>query len=104
VVQPDIYYNGGLLRTMTVARMAAEKGIGIAPHNSKSGAEEAHLLQFVSSVPNPKACKSTTDVPGVPSLEYSPQIVIKNGALEIPTGPGLGITIDPEVLRKAERV
>ncbi len=104
VVQPDIYYNGGLLRTAAVARMAAERGIGIAPHNPKIGAEEAHLLQFVASVPNLEGLQEYNGRAKAPESWYSPQLIVKNGALEVPTGPGLGITIDPEVLRKAKQL
>ncbi|MBA3438585.1 MAG: mandelate racemase/muconate lactonizing enzyme family protein, partial [Pyrinomonadaceae bacterium] len=51
VVQPDINYHGGLIRTAQVAQMAATANLGIAPHNPKTGAREAHLLQFASWAP-----------------------------------------------------
>lgn len=104
VVQPDIYYNGGLLRTAMVARWAAERGIGVAPHNPKVGAEEAHLLQFVASVPNLEGLQEYNGRARADESWYAPQLTIKNGALEVPDGPGLGIVIDPAALRKAELI
>jgi L-alanine-DL-glutamate epimerase-like enolase superfamily enzyme len=35
---------------------------------------------------------------------YSPNFRIVNGAIKVPTGPGLGIEIDPKYLAKAEKV
>jgi L-alanine-DL-glutamate epimerase-like enolase superfamily enzyme len=37
--------------------------------------------------------------PQKPESWYSPQFIIKNGAIAVPTGPGLGIEFDPEFLR-----
>lgn len=104
IVQPDIYYNGGLLRTTLVARLAAEQGLGVAPHNPKIGAEEAHLLQFAASVPNLEGLQEYHGRAQQVEPWYAPQIEIKNGTLAVPSGPGLGIIIDPEMLRRAERV
>lgn len=104
VVQPDIYYNGGLLRTTLVARMAAAAKIGIAPHNPKVGIEEAHLLQFVASVPNLEGLQEYNGRAKLDDSWYTPQFKIKNGTLEVPNGAGLAVTIDPDVLKKAEIV
>jgi L-alanine-DL-glutamate epimerase-like enolase superfamily enzyme len=35
---------------------------------------------------------------------YSPALEVSKGVVAVPDGPGLGITIDAEVLRKAKRV
>ncbi len=32
---------------------------------------------------------------------YAPNFEIVNGAIPVPTGPGLGLTFDPEYLKKA---
>jgi len=101
VVQPDIYYNGGLLRTTMVARMAAAAKIGIAPHNPKVGIEEAHLLQFVASVPNLEGLQEYNGRAKLDESFYAPQLKIKNGLLEVPNGAGLGVTIDPDFIKKA---
>jgi L-alanine-DL-glutamate epimerase-like enolase superfamily enzyme len=102
VAQPDIYYNGGFLRTWEVARMAAARGIGVAPHNPKAGAEQAHLLQFAAAAPNLEGFQEVRgERPKRAATWYEPLIEIKDGALEVPAGPGLGVTIDPDVLRRA---
>ena len=35
---------------------------------------------------------------------FTPQFTIKNGLIGIPTGPGLGVEIDPAYLAKAKKV
>ena len=102
VVQPDIYYNGGFVRTRLVALLAHAAGLGCAPHNPKVGAEEAHLLQFVAAVPNLVGYQEY-HVDSQPTRGwYSPEIVVRNGIVPVPTGPGLGIEIDPAAVRRAE--
>jgi L-alanine-DL-glutamate epimerase-like enolase superfamily enzyme len=104
VVQPDILYNGGFYRTWMVAQLAHAAGLGVAPHNPKVGAEEAHLLQFAAAVPNLSGLQEY-HIDARPSRGwYAPEIVVKDGMLAVPTGPGLGIEIDPAAIRRAERL
>jgi L-alanine-DL-glutamate epimerase-like enolase superfamily enzyme len=35
---------------------------------------------------------------------YSPNFVVRGGVVEVPTGVGLGVTIDPAILRRARIV
>jgi L-alanine-DL-glutamate epimerase-like enolase superfamily enzyme len=35
---------------------------------------------------------------------YSPNFMVRGGVVEIPTGAGLGVTIDPGLLRRAQVV
>jgi len=91
LVQPDLYYNGGFIRCLRVARMAARVRMKITPHSPKTGAEAAPMLHFASVVPNLG-----------PHQEYRPSSDIHNGREKVPTGPGLGINHDPQELRKAK--
>jgi len=51
IVQPDLYYYGGLIRSIKVARMAAVAGLPIALHLS-GGFGFVYVLHFASCVPN----------------------------------------------------
>ncbi len=53
VVQPDLHYHGGFIRSMRVARMAHEAGMPCAPHMSGSGLGFLDMAHFVSCIPNP---------------------------------------------------
>lgn len=105
LLQPDIMYCGGFLRALEIARMAAERGLaGIAPHNPKTGAGQAHVLQFAACVPNLHGFQEYHVRDAEPEPWATPTIAVRDGVMKVPDGPGLGITIDPDVLRRARRL
>jgi L-alanine-DL-glutamate epimerase-like enolase superfamily enzyme len=101
VVQPDIFYFGGMIRSMKVARMAEAMGKECTPHVSGSGLGYLYMMHFVSALPNAGPfhefkgfSKSIPlDGPGSSMSSYYGMVVV-------PTGPGLGMTIDPEFVEK----
>ena len=52
VVQPDLFYFGGFMRSIRVARMAAAAGIPCTPHMSGGGLGYLYVAHFASCVPN----------------------------------------------------
>ena len=52
VVQPDLFYFGGFIRSIRVARMAAAAGIPCTPHMSDGGLGYLYVAHFASCVPN----------------------------------------------------
>lgn len=105
IVQPDLNYNGGFIRTARVARMAARAGMPITPHNTQTGAAACNILQFASAIPN---IGPYMEFPfrGRYSDEswHEPHFRIRQGMLTVPDGPGLGVKIDPDYLKKAELI
>jgi L-alanine-DL-glutamate epimerase-like enolase superfamily enzyme len=105
VVQPDNYYFGGLIRSVKVARMAAACGKEIIPHMTGGGLGFLYNIHFTSIMPNAGAHHEfkgyRTHVPY--ECKTSP-LKIVNGRIKVPTGPGVGIDIDPEFVRKHEVV
>ncbi len=101
IVQPDNYYFGGMIRSMRVARMADAFGKSIVPHMSGGGLGYVYNIQFVSAVPNAGAHHEfkglKTDVRF--ECRTSPLRVV-GGKIKVPTGPGFGVDIDPEWVRK----
>jgi len=101
IVQPDIFYFGGMIRSMKVARMAEAFGKACTPHISGNGIGYLYMMHFVSAVPNagpfhefkgfnkelPYECKTS-------KLESN------GGVVTVPSGPGLGIEIDPDYISK----
>lgn len=105
IVQPDLNYNGGLIRAARVARMARKFGIPIVPHNTQTGAAGAKILQFASCTPNAgEFMEYPWRSPFKKESWYSPNLEIKDGKLPVPSGPGLGIEFDPAWLAAAEPV
>ena len=105
MVQPDLMYNGGLIRALRVAHMAQEAGIRITPHSPKHNPELATLLHFASVV---KHTGPFLEFPARPvSYDdwYAPQFTIEEGGwIKVPTGPGLGIDYDPAIWSEAELI
>lgn len=105
IVQPDNYYFGGLIRSMKVALMAHAFGKEIIPHMSGGGLGFLYNIQFVSVVPNAGEHHEfkglDTNVPF--ECPTSPLKVVK-GKLKVPTGPGMGVNLDPEWIEKHEIV
>lgn len=101
IVQPDNYYFGGLIRSMKVARMAAAFGKTIVPHMSGGGLGFLYDIQFLSVVPNAGLHHEfkglDTNVPF--ECPTSPLKVVK-GKIKVPTGPGMGVNLDPEWVKK----
>ena len=105
IVQCDLNYNGGLIRAARVARMARQANMTIVPHNTQTGITGAYILQFASCIPNTgKRMEYPWRKPENKPSWYSPHFEIKQGVIDVPTGPGLGVEIDPDFLNKATRV
>jgi len=102
VVQPDLHYNGGFIRAIRVARMAAQAGISVMPHMSGEGTGCVDVLQFASCTPNIGAFHKYKG--GLPQTGpwYDPPLRLKDGAINVPTGPGLGITPQADILKDAK--
>ena len=105
VVQPDLNYNGGFIRAARVARMAREANLWICPHNTQTGAASVNILQFAATTPNiGPYMEYVWRAPQPKESWYSPSFEIRNGVIPVPTGPGLGLEIDPEFLKRAKVV
>ncbi|MGC9394024.1 MAG: mandelate racemase/muconate lactonizing enzyme family protein [Anaerolineae bacterium] len=102
VVQTDVMYNGGLIRLLRVAAMAEAAGMPIMPHSPKAGAEAAPVLHFAAVTPNLGPYQEYHGAAVAPAPWYKPDFAIHDGAVAVPTGPGLGIAYDPAVWREAK--
>jgi L-alanine-DL-glutamate epimerase-like enolase superfamily enzyme len=105
IVQPDFYYFGGMIRSMKVALMANAMGKKCTPHMTGGGLGFLYMIHFVSALPNAllyhefKGLK--TDI--AYQCPTSPMLV-ENGMIKVPTGPGSGVKIDPEYVNKFQIV
>ncbi len=103
IVQPDINYNGGLIRAKRVARIAAELGKTIVPHNTQTGATSVNILQFASCTENARPfMEYPWRKPQTTPTWYKPDFKIVDGAIRVPSTPGMGLEIDPDYLAGAK--
>ncbi len=101
IVQPDNYYFGGYIRAMKVTRMADAFGKSCVPHMSGGGLGYLYDIHFVSAIPNAGPHHETHGLgTHVPFECPTSSLKVIDGKIKVPTGPGLGITIDPEFIKK----
>jgi L-alanine-DL-glutamate epimerase-like enolase superfamily enzyme len=104
VLQPDFMYNGGMLRTLMVAQMAAAANIPVAPHYPRNGIETVELIHFACHIPNLyKFQEYRQRLRNLP-FEHSPVIEPRGGMLGLPPGPGFGATYGAEIWRNGRRM
>jgi L-alanine-DL-glutamate epimerase-like enolase superfamily enzyme len=102
IVQQDMFYFGGMVRCMRVARMAHVMGKQCIPHISSTGLGYLYMMHFVSAIPNSgpyhEFKEFNNDLPY--TCATSTLRSDDNGVLQIPTGPGVGVEIDPAYIAK----
>ena len=103
VVQPDLHYYGGFIRSRRVANMAAVAGSPITLHMGGSGVGFVEVVQFASCTPNIGPYQEFKE--GFEkSVYYDPPLTMKDGAVSVPKGAGLGLAPLDDRLKKAERI
>ena len=101
IVQPDIYYFGGMIRSMKVALMADAFGKTIVPHMSGGGLGFLYDYILVSAVPNAGAHHEFKGLDTSVIFECpTSTLKVLNGKIKVPTGPGMGVNIDPDFIKK----
>ncbi|WP_439487189.1 mandelate racemase/muconate lactonizing enzyme family protein [Algoriphagus sp.] len=101
IVQPDNFYFGGYIRSMKVAQMAHAFGKSCIPHMSGVGLGYLYDIHFVSAIPNAGEHHETHGLKSnVPFECPTSPLKIDNGKIKVPSGPGLGIIIDPDFIAK----
>ncbi|NJL12331.1 MAG: hypothetical protein HC913_04580 [Microscillaceae bacterium] len=96
ILQPDVFYCGGILRLLQIAKMAWEAGLQIAPHSPKADPLAAPMLHVAALIPNLYGFQEVAGFSKKGSLAYLPAFDFKGGKLPIPQGPGLGVQYDFE--------
>jgi D-galactarolactone cycloisomerase len=107
IIQPDVTLCGGVGEVLFIAEMARQFSIQCLPHCWSSAIGVAVTMQLLSLLPNDNF-GFTSDEPMLELYDQNPfrdemlakPFELKQGMFEIPTGPGLGIEINEEVVRK----
>lgn len=104
IIQPDISHFGGIMETKKLAAWAEAYYILVAPHNVGGPVSTAANLHLAASTPNFKIQEHFNDfseswVKGV--APGNPEVV--DGYFALPEGPGLGVTLDLDVLEEHPR-
>ncbi|MFI9172782.1 glucarate dehydratase family protein [Streptomyces lincolnensis] len=106
VLLTDHHYWGGLRRTRELAAVCETFGIALSMHsNSHLGISLAAMTHVAAAIPNldhscdthyPWNSADDVIVPGV--------LELRDGAVKVPTGPGLGVELDHDALERLHRL
>lgn len=104
VLQPDIARSGGVTETRRMAEMAHACGVGYAPHIGMSGIVcETASIHVASAMPNLRMMECHSDLSPfkteLADIASASQRQI-GGELSVPTGPGLGLDINWDVVER----
>ena len=94
ILQPDLCHAGGITEVRLIAGMAEAYYAAIAPHNPLGPISLAAGVQLAASIPN-FLCQEQVSL-GEGYLKRP--FVVRDGYLDLPTGPGLGIELDENAL------
>jgi galactonate dehydratase len=95
VLQPDLCHCGGILEAKKIAAMAEVYYACVAPHNPLGPISLAAGLQLDTCMPNFLCQEQVSTGEGYIKEPF----VIKNGYIDVPIKPGLGIELDEEALK-----
>ncbi len=106
IFQPDAVFAGGIAQTFAVAQLCREHGLTYTPHTWTNGIGFAINLQIM--IAGPYAREEELEYPLSPpgwTVQARDAILEQpfthdQGTLDAPTLPGLGFTIDKQILRR----
>jgi len=99
IVQPDVTKVGGLSEERRIAWMAEERGVTFIPHGWNTAVGLAADLHLASALPGTDLVEYIAGSPFVDEITEGGWQLDGTGKLEIPSGPGLGVTLDVERVR-----
>ena len=106
VVQPDVCYMGGMIRTMQVAAMAAGAGLPCTPHSANLTMVTLFTMHLLGAIPNAGkylefSIEGPDYYPWQDGLFRNRPYAIRDGKVTIPSEPGWGVEIEPDWLARA---
>jgi L-alanine-DL-glutamate epimerase-like enolase superfamily enzyme len=100
-VQPDVAWAGGLTESLKIAHMAQAANLPLAPHIHGSATAVAAAVHLLGAVRNGSMAEMVFPAhPLMADLVREPLVVDSTGHIELSERPGLGIELDPHVVKR----
>ena len=100
IIQPDATKCGGLSEARRIAWMADDHGILMVSHGWNTAVGLAADLQLAAAMPVARYVEYLTPAPYIEAILTEPPRLDEEGMLAVPGGPGLGIEVDREALKR----
>jgi L-alanine-DL-glutamate epimerase-like enolase superfamily enzyme len=101
LVQPDVTRCGGITELLRIAELAGDHGVETVPHAWKSGIIKAASLHVNAVLPDAlfqEYCIAETPINTTLTRERLP--IDAEGFVAVPSGPGLGVELDEDVVAR----
>lgn len=100
IVQPDVTKVGGISEERRIACMAQDYGIRFIPHGWNTAVGLAADLHLASAFPDTDLVEYLIGSPFIDEIKVGGWKLDADGMLAIPSTPGLGIELNPDILKK----
>lgn len=101
VVQVDLARCGGFTEAMKIAALAWDRGLPVANHGFTTYINVAAALHWLNAIPNALICEFVTEEQTNLRESLTKQkFRARDGYLDVPQEPGLGIDLDEEVVAR----
>jgi L-alanine-DL-glutamate epimerase-like enolase superfamily enzyme len=100
IVQPDVTKCGGISEERRIAWMAEECGVRFIPHGWNTALGLAADLQLASAFARTDLVEYLTGSPFIDDLAEGGWHLDAEGMLQIPTAPGLGVTLNLDAVER----
>lgn len=101
IVQPDVIWTGGITESRKVAALAHAYHLPVIPHVFSSAVSSIANMHFIASLPNGGLLEFDQNPNPLRSeLFEEPLTVDRNGQIRLPEGPGLGVRLNQETVKK----
>jgi L-alanine-DL-glutamate epimerase-like enolase superfamily enzyme len=103
IIQPDCTKCGGLWVTWMVGWMAYDHNIQLVPHGWNTALGLAADLHVTAALPTATYVEYLDGSPYIDDLLTTPWKLDADGFLTVPTGPGLGVELNPDAIKRYGR-
>ncbi|TWU42350.1 mandelate racemase/muconate lactonizing enzyme family protein [Novipirellula artificiosorum] len=110
IAQPDLAYCGGISEALKIRSLASSMGINVVPHCWGTMLNLAAATHFLASGYREPGRKEVA--PSLLEYDRTPNALrdelfdvpvrVENGVAQVPTGPGLGVTVKEDAMKSFE--
>jgi L-alanine-DL-glutamate epimerase-like enolase superfamily enzyme len=100
IVQPDVTKVGGISEERKIAWIAEQNGVRFIPHGWNTALGLASDLHLASASQHTNFVEYLTGSPFIDEIVEQPWELDQEGMLPIPSGPGLGISLNLDAVEK----
>ena len=96
----NVNEHGGIRRTVEFIRACEAFDVGFRFHSGETGVASAAYLHITAALDHVRQASQTLFRWYADDVIEGGPLLLKNGVVRVPDGPGLGVTLDPKALKR----